>query len=149
LLTVGPVTLSLVQLSPPLPPIPVCTVYDTVFTYAVPGVRGSGPQTDKHPPQSPFAACRSNFWDETFLHCLLRVLSFYYVLPLCTRGGIHLFLWSQEATLNNLLPYTGTVLNQIKIKHTGHKNIRTELRNGTERSQEKIKNVLRNGTGRP
>ncbi len=38
------------------------------------GVRGSGPQTDKQLPQSPFTG---NFLDDDILHCLLLVLSFY------------------------------------------------------------------------
>jgi hypothetical protein len=46
------------------------------------GVWGSGPQTDKHLPQSPFRG--QFFLDDDILHCLLRVLSFY---GLCVGAG--------------------------------------------------------------
>ncbi len=73
---VGPLTLSLVQLSPP-PPLHYVKKY-TVYTYTVCKGRGiwvSGPQTDKHLPQSPFTG--QFFLDDDILHCLLSVLSVY------------------------------------------------------------------------
>ncbi len=53
-----PLTFSLVQLSP-LPPFSVWVSTFTVYTYKVckaGGVWGSGPQTDKQRPQSPFTS---------------------------------------------------------------------------------------------
>ncbi len=54
LLTVARLPFSLVQLSPS--PLPCVNKY-TVYTYTVggEGIWGSGPQTDKHLPQSPLA----------------------------------------------------------------------------------------------
>jgi hypothetical protein len=61
---------------PPLPsPVPYLNKY-IVHTYTVCKGRvwGSGPQTDKHLPQSPLQV---NYLDDDILHFLLWVLSFY------------------------------------------------------------------------
>ncbi len=71
-------------LPPPSVWISTYTVY-TLHVYSVleRGVWGSGPQTDKHLPQSPFTG--SLFLDEDILHCLLWVLSVYGGIP---DGGV-------------------------------------------------------------
>ncbi len=77
LLTVAPLTFSVVNLSPPSP-LPCVSKYTYCihipYTVCKRGgdVWGSGPRTDKHLPQRPFQV---NFLDADILHCLLWVLS--------------------------------------------------------------------------
>jgi hypothetical protein len=77
LLTVAPLTFSLVQLPPPLP----CLNKYTVYTFIVcqgGGEWSSGPQTDKHLPHNPLQV---NFLRDDILHCLLWVFSLHGYRP--------------------------------------------------------------------
>jgi hypothetical protein len=68
-----PLPISLVQLSPPphLPCVNKCTVY-TYRVYKGGGVLGSGPQADKHLPQSPF----TGQFLMVITFCIVRILFF-------------------------------------------------------------------------